>query len=269
MNKFLEISEISKSFWSDDSKLETKVILPVSLEISEGEIIMFLGPSGCGKTTLMRIIGGLEKKDQGSIKLNGEFLEGPDRRRGMVFQSYSSFPWMTVAENIRFGTKYRNDLSRSEKKDLSDHYLKMVGLTSYSNFYPSRISGGMRQRVAIARTLASSPDVLLMDEPFGALDAQTREHLQMQLMEINQKEKKTTIFVTHDVEEAILLANRVIIFSSRPAKILHEVNVDSIIPTEARRNGSFDPQEFLSLRMEVLKIIRTEYQLMAKDQQNA
>jgi NitT/TauT family transport system ATP-binding protein len=230
------------------------------MSIAEGEMVMFLGPSGCGKTTLMRIVGGLETQDQGNIKLSGDLLAGPDRRRGMVFQSYSSFPWLSVRNNIKFGTRYRKDISAAEKEEITDHYMNMVGLSRYGGFYTNRISGGMRQRVAIARTLASSPDILLMDEPFGALDAQTREHLQFQLMDINRSEKKTTIFVTHDVEEAILLADRIIIFSARPARVVKEINVGALIPMEERRNGKADMQKFFTLRNDILEIIRVEYQ---------
>ncbi|MDA7965328.1 ABC transporter ATP-binding protein [Ruegeria sp.] len=259
MQNFIEISDVSKTYWSEDGKTETKVVLPLSMTIAEGEMVMFLGPSGCGKTTLMRIIGGLETQDHGEIHLQGERLAGPDRRRGMVFQSYSSFPWLSVRDNIKFGTRYRKDISAQEKEEVTDHYMNMVGLTRYADFYTNRISGGMRQRVAIARTLASSPKVLLMDEPFGALDAQTREYLQLQLMDINAREKKTTVFVTHDVEEAILLASRIVIFSSRPARIVKEIRVDDLIPPESRRDGSLDMETFMALRADILKIIRAEY----------
>ena len=259
MDNFIDMKDISKTYWSEDGKTETKVVLPLSLTIAEGEMVMFLGPSGCGKTTLMRIVGGLETQDQGTIHLHGDLLAGPDRRRGMVFQSYSSFPWLSVRDNIKFGTRYRKDISASEREEVTDHYMEMVGLSRYADFYTNRISGGMRQRVAIARTLASSSDVLLMDEPFGALDAQTREHLQFQLMDINTSEKKTTIFVTHDVEEAILLANRIIIFSARPARIVREINVDQLIPSEDRRNGTANMEAFMALRADILKIIRAEY----------
>ena len=259
MDDFIDIRNVAKTYWSDDGKVETKVVQPLSMTIAEGEMVMFLGPSGCGKTTLMRIVGGLETPDQGTIHLHGDLLAGPDRRRGMVFQSYSSYPWLTVRDNIKFGTRYRKDISAREKEDITDHYLNMVGLTRYADFYTNRISGGMRQRVAIARTLASSPDVLLMDEPFGALDAQTREYLQFQLMDINKAEKKTTIFVTHDVEEAILLANRIVIFSSRPARVMREINVDEILSIEDRRNRTADMDRFIKLRAEILEIIRAEY----------
>ncbi len=259
MEPFIDIRDVAKTYWSDDGRTETKVILPLSLTIAKGEIVMFLGPSGCGKTTLMRLVGGLETPDQGTIHLHGDLLTGPDRRRGMVFQSYSSYPWLTVRDNIRFGTRYRKDITAQEKEKVTDHYLDMVGLRRYSDFYTNRISGGMRQRVAIARTLASSPDVLLMDEPFGALDAQTREYLQFQLMDINKAERKTTIFVTHDVEEAILLANRIVIFSSRPARVVREINVDEILSIKDRRNGTTDMDRFFKLRVEILEIIRAEY----------
>ena len=220
---------------------------------------MFLGPSGCGKTTLMRIVGGLEKQDSGDVWLNQQKLHGADRRRGMVFQSYSSFPWLSVRDNIAFGLRYRKDISADEKKSITDRYLELVGLTDSADFYTNRISGGMRQRVAIARTLAADPDLLLMDEPFGALDAQTREYLQMQLLKINKKENKTTIFVTHDVEEAVLLAHRIVIFSARPARIIEEINIANIIPIESRGADAKESTEFFKLRNRILAILREEY----------
>ncbi len=259
MQNFITINDISKTFWSSDGKVETPVIQPLSLSIDEGELVMFLGPSGCGKTTLMRIVGGLETQDKGSITLAGDVLSDPDRRRGMVFQAYSSFPWLTVRQNIKFGTRYRKDISNAEKEEVTDRYLNMVGLANYADFYTNRISGGMRQRVAIARTLASSPDVLLMDEPFGALDAQTREFLQFQLMDINKQEKKTTIFVTHDVEEAILLADRILIFSARPTRVIKEIRVGDVLPYDDRRNGTANMEAFFRMRGEILEILRQEY----------
>ena len=154
---------------------------------------------------------------------------GQITRKGMVFQAYTSFPWLTVLENIRFGTRYRDEIGAEEKEEISRHYLNLVGLDDFADFYVNRISGGMRQRVAIARTLAAGPDILLMDEPFGALDAQTREFLQYQLLEISRIERKAVIFVTHDVEEAVFLADRIFIFSARPARIVEEIRVGEII----------------------------------------
>ena len=144
MDNFIEIHDVTKTYWSEDGKTETKVVLPLSLTIAEGEMVMFLGPSGCGKTTPMRVVGGLETQDQGTIRLAGDLLSRPDRRRGMVFQSYSSFPWLSARDNIKFGTRYRTDISSAEKEEITDHYMQMVGLTNYRDFYTNRISGGMR-----------------------------------------------------------------------------------------------------------------------------
>jgi len=258
MTHFLTIDRVSKTFYSPDDGHATQVIDNVSLDIEEGEIVVFLGPSGCGKTTLMRIVGGLETQSSGEVILEGEAVTGPNRQKGMVFQSYSSFPWLTVLDNIRFGLKYRDDVGAKEKTKIARHYLDLVGLTDFADFYTSRISGGMKQRVAIARTLAAAPDILLMDEPFGALDAQTREFLQFQLLEINREERKTTIFVTHDVEEAVLLASRIIVFSARPAKIIEEIPVAEVIPEAERTIETKESEAFFKLRNRILNLTREE-----------
>jgi ABC-type nitrate/sulfonate/bicarbonate transport system ATPase subunit len=179
----------------------------------------------------------------------------------MVFQAYTSFPWLTVYQNILFGTKYRNDISTVEKAEISRHYLELVGLGEYANFYVNRISGGMRQRVAIARTLAAGPDILLMDEPFGALDAQTREFLQVQLLEISRLEKKAVIFVTHDVEEAVFLADRIVMFSARPAKIVEILSIKDTIPGQ-RSLETKETEEFFRLRNHVRKVMLSETNVM-------
>ena len=205
----------------------------------------------------MRMVGGLDNPSSGTIRLDGEIITAPDRRRGMVFQSYSSFPWLTVEGNINFGMHYRNDLSREERAARVTHYLRLIGMEDFRKSYPNRISGGMRQRVAIARTLAAGSDVLLMDEPFGALDALTRERLQVELRQIQREERKTIIFVTHDVEEAVFLADRIILFSARPAHILRDIDVAAVLgpdrPLEARES-----EAFFRLRNEVLHMIRNE-----------
>ena len=248
---YLTFHRITKTFGS------VPVVSDTVLAIARNSLVVFLGPSGCGKTTLMRMVGGLDSPTSGTIRLEGEPVAGPDRRRGMVFQSYSSFPWLTVAGNIAFGMRYRHDLTAAERAERVRHYLKLIGLEDFAGSYPNRISGGMRQRVAIARSLAAGSDVLLMDEPFGALDALTRERLQVELREIQTQETKTIIFVTHDVEEAVYLADRIILFSARPAKVLKDIDVAAVLG-QTRTLAMREKQEFFQLRNEVLRLIRHE-----------
>jgi len=248
---YIRFENVTKSFGA------VPVVSDTSLSIARNSFVVFLGPSGCGKTTLMRMVGGLDSPSSGTIRLDGEIITAPDRRRGMVFQSYSSFPWLTVEGNINFGMRYRNDLTAEQRAARVTHYLRLIGMEDFRTSYPNRISGGMRQRVAIARTLAAGSDVLLMDEPFGALDALTRERLQVELRQIQREEQKTIIFVTHDVEEAVFLADRIILFSARPARIRKDIDVAAVLgadrPLEAREG-----EAFFRLRNEVLHMIRNE-----------
>jgi len=265
---FIAIERVSKLFQPDPRTPPIAVIDDISIVIDKGELVVFLGPSGCGKTTLMRIVGGLETATRGRVLIDGHPVTGPDRKKGMVFQSYSSFPWLNVLDNIRFGLKFRDDLDAAEKERRAQHYLELVGLKGFERYYVNRISGGMRQRLAIARTLAADPDVLLMDEPFGALDAQNRDFLQAQLDVIQRSEHKTIIFVTHDVEEAVFLADRIFIFSARPARILEEVRVSDYLPAE-RTLEHKDSEVFFKLRNRILGItraqaLRTEQIIMAE-----
>jgi ABC-type nitrate/sulfonate/bicarbonate transport system ATPase subunit len=250
MTAHLSFLDVTKRFGAVEV-LET----PFNLSIACNEFMVFLGPSGCGKTTLLRMIGGLDTPTTGQILLDGVPAGRPDWRRGMVFQSYSSFPWLTVAENVAFGMRYRSDLSESEKLARCDHYLDLVGLYEFAGAYPNQVSGGMRQRIAIARTLAAGSGVLLMDEPFGALDAQRREQLQVELRHIQRRDSKTIVFVTHDVEEAVFLADRVIVFSKRPARVIAEIDVRSRLG-EDRTLEMRDGVEFFALRNEVLRLVR-------------
>lgn len=251
MQDYLQFDNITKVFGP------VNVVSRTSLAIERNQLVVFLGPSGCGKTTLMRMAGGLDTPTEGCVRLDAEIVDKPDRRRGMVFQSYSSFPWLTVEGNIQFGMRYRTDLTKEEKTARTRHYLRLVGLEDFAGAYPNRISGGMRQRVAIARSLAAGSDVLLMDEPFGALDALTRERLQVELRLIQNREKKTIIFVTHDVEEAVFLADRIIVFSRRPARVVADVDVTARLGAD-RRLESRELPEFFELRNHVLHLIRNE-----------
>lgn len=231
------------------------VVQPFSLVIPKGQFTVFLGPSGCGKTTLMRMSGGLDTPTQGEIRLEGEIIAQPDSRRGMVFQSYSSFPWMTVAQNVAFGMRYNRIFDKQTVKKRTAHYLSLVGLSDFADVYPAKISGGMRQRVAIARTLAAGSEILLMDEPFGALDAQRREQLQLELRKIQSEESRTVIFVTHDVEESVFLADRILIFSSRPTRILEDIDVTALLGSQ-RTLSLRDSQAFFQLKTRVLQAVR-------------
>jgi ABC-type nitrate/sulfonate/bicarbonate transport system ATPase subunit len=252
----IEFRGLTKSF-AHGGGLEVPVVEPLDLTIDEGEFVVFVGPSGCGKTTVMRMVGGLETPSTGEVQLRGARVAGPSREKGMVFQSYSSFPWLTVMGNIRFGMKYRRELGTAERERIARHYLELVGLTPFADYFTNRISGGMRQRVAIARTLAADPLVLLMDEPFGALDALTRERLQLQLQALRLAERKTVIFVTHDVNEAVFLADRIVVFSARPARVLKDVRVATALPAE-RGLDVMEQPAFRAIRQEVLSLIRQE-----------
>ena len=248
---YLQFEAVTKVF----GKLD--VVAPAfNLTIPRGQFVAFLGPSGCGKTTLMRMAGGLDEPSSGAIRLNGAPIGGPDRRRGMVFQAYSSFPWLTVRGNVEFGMRFRSDLKPAEKRARAVHYLRLVGLADFADAYPNRVSGGMRQRVAIARTLAAGSEILLMDEPFGALDAQLREELQVELRRIQSEDTKTIIFVTHDVEEAIFLADRVVVFTPRPARVAADIDVAAKLGA-TRDLAIRDSDEFFHLRTEVLHMLRT------------
>lgn len=201
----------------------------VDLDIMENEFICVVGPSGCGKSTLLNIIAGLLEPTSGNVYVDGKKVEGTGTERGVVFQQYALFPWLTVMKNVMFGLKLKG-MKDEEAREIAMKYIKMVGLEEFVDAYPKELSGGMKQRVAIARAYAVQPEVLLMDEPFGALDAQTRTQLQSELIKTWQEEKKTCFFITHDVEEAVILATKVIIMSARPGRIKKIVDIDLSYP---------------------------------------
>ena len=197
----------------------------VTLEARPGEFLCFVGPSGCGKTTVLRVAAGLLAPTVGEARLNGQPILGPGRERCLVFQEYALFPWYTALDNVAYGMKLMGQ-PKKQRRQTGLELLRRVGLASYANHYPAELSGGMRQRVAIARALAVDPEVLLMDEPFGALDAQTRPELQTELLRIWQQSNKTTLFITHSIEEAVYLADRVLVMASHPGRIVRELGID-------------------------------------------
>ena len=237
----ITIEHVKKVYRSYDGK-ETVALNGVDLTIYENEFICVVGPSGCGKTTLLNMIAGLETVTEGEIRLDDEIIVGPGNDRGVVFQQYALFPWLTVRQNIEFGMEYLRKTeekdgkvisrryTRQEKREISEHYMKMVDLLDFADAYPKELSGGMKQRVAIARGYAIAPQVMLMDEPFGALDAQTRAQLQEDLLKTWQQDRRTCFFITHDVEEAVLLSTRCIIMSARPGRVKEIVPIDLPYP---------------------------------------
>ncbi|MDD3977308.1 ABC transporter ATP-binding protein [Methanomicrobium antiquum] len=243
----LSIENLKKVF-SEGEEDEVVALDNINLAIEDEEFICLVGPSGCGKTTLLRIIAGLDTPTSGQALLVDKAIEGPDPERGMVFQEYSLFPWLSVIDNIAFGLEMKG-VSKPERMQTAGKYLELVGLSQFSNSYPHELSGGMRQRVAIARALANDPKLLLMDEPFGALDAQTRNMMQRELLEIWHRAKKTIIFITHSVDEAVFLADRIIVMSPRPGKIRDVVEIN--IPRCRERTSP----EFADLRKYVLSLM--------------
>ncbi len=227
----------------------------VSLDIKENEFVCVVGPSGCGKSTLLNIIAGLEELTSGKVYVDGKEVQGPGTERGVVFQQYALFPWLTVRKNVEFGLKLKG-LKQEEVGKIADKYIKMVDLEEFANSYPKELSGGMKQRVAIARAYAVNPEVLLMDEPFGALDAQTRTQLQSELLDTWEKERKTCFFITHDVDEAIILAQRVVIMSARPGRVKEIVDIDIPYP---RTQETKMTKKFLELKNYIWSQVYQEY----------
>jgi NitT/TauT family transport system ATP-binding protein len=217
----LQVENVGMIFDRDGQ--QTSVLEDISLEVGEGEFVCLLGPSGCGKSTLLNIMAGFLSPTRGDVKVGGEIVHGPDPRRIFVFQERGVFPWLTVEGNIGFGIA---GLPRKEREQRIAHYVKMVGLEGFEKSYPSDLSGGMKQRLEVARALAVNPDMLLLDEPFGALDSITRLTMRRELLRIWEAERKTIIFVTHDIDEAVQLADRVVVMSARPAIIQQIVTID-------------------------------------------
>jgi len=252
----ITVRNLERTFYSPKGE-KIEALKDVNFEVEDafspsgrdiGEFRVLLGPSGCGKSTLLRMIAGLDKPDSGEVLVHDQPVLGPSKDRGMVFQKYTSFPWLTVAENVGYGMKI-NGVPAAQRKETTDRLLKAVGLSEFAGVYPDTLSGGMQQRVAIARTLALRPSVILMDEPFGALDAQTRSEMQQLLLQIWDETACTILFVTHDVEEAIYLADRIFIMSSHPGTIVEDLPVPFDRPRDL---GLKEKTEFHDLQHYVL-----------------
>jgi len=256
----ISVHDLSRSF-IDAGGTRVEALRNINFEVEDafspegrdiGEFRVLLGPSGCGKSTLLRMIAGLDRPDGGHVLVNGKPVDGPGRDRGMVFQKYTSFPWLTVADNIAYGPKI-NGVSAAEREQIVQHLIEAVGLAGFEKSYPDTLSGGMQQRLAIARTLANRPQVILMDEPFGALDAQTRSDMQQLLLKVWDETASTILFVTHDVDEAIYLADRIFILCSRPGTIVEDIPVPFGRP---RDPAIRETAEFHDMQHHVLACLR-------------
>ena len=233
---------------------KTLALQATDLDVAENDFITILGPSGCGKSTLLRIVAGLDRQTGGEVMLEGRRIDGPGADRGMVFQSYTLFPWLTVRENVCFGLVERG-WERAQQLETANAFIAKVGLRGFENHFPKQLSGGMQQRVAIARALANNPRMLLMDEPFGALDHQTRELMQELLLGIWEAERKTVLFVTHDIDEAVFMGSRVVVMSARPGRIKLDRRVD--IPHPRHYSVKTTPA-FAELKAELTEQVRVE-----------
>jgi NitT/TauT family transport system ATP-binding protein len=250
----IEARGVSKEF---NKRKRVVALENFDLHVADNEFVSIIGPSGCGKSTFLLLVAGLENLTAGEIICEGEKIKGPNPKRAIVFQEYLLFPWQTVRKNIEFGPKV-NGVPAEERKKISDKYITLIGLEGFENQYPHELSGGMKQRVAIARALANNPDVLLMDEPFGALDALTREMLQAELLRVWQTTECTVIFVTHSISEAVFLSDRVVIMSNRPGRIISDIRID--LPRPRSRETIFLP-EFKEYEKAMRKIIWSEVNL--------
>jgi len=246
----LDVRNVTKVFINKKTGEEVVALEDINLKVREKEFVCIVGPSGCGKTTLLRVIAGLEQASKGEVYVDGKVTDSPSREKGMVFQEFALFPWRTVRKNIEFGLEYRG-IPPQERRELSDKYIQLVKLEGWEDRYSHELSGGMKQRVAIARALANDPEVLLMDEPFGSLDSQTRNALQTELLDIWEKTGKTIIFVSHNIDEAVYLADRVVVLKDLPARIKDILTIE--IPRPRDRTSTSFQKVRKGLLAEVLK----------------
>jgi len=250
----LSIQGVGRTFAGVNGGTPTLALQPTNLDVADNDFITILGPSGCGKSTLLRIVAGLDTPTVGQVLLDGQAVTGPGADRGMVFQSYTLFPWLTVRENICFGLREKG-MAPAQQLEIAARFIAEVGLNGFESHFPKQLSGGMQQRVALARALADDPKILLLDEPFGALDNQTRALMQELLLSIWELHKKTVLFVTHDIDEAIFMANRCAVFSARPGRIKNELRID--LPYPRHYTVKTTPR-FSELKAQVTEDIRVE-----------
>jgi NitT/TauT family transport system ATP-binding protein len=254
-NTAVSIRDVAQSFGKPGAAGHVQALLPTSLEIARGELLALIGPSGCGKSSLLNIIGGLAKPDSGEVRVVGQRVTGPvPQRISFVFQENALFPWYTIVENIKVGLHFRG-VSRSERADRAMQVLRTVGLADFANHYPAQLSGGMRQRAALARALSLDTDILLMDEPFGALDEQTRMVLGEDLSVLLSRTRKTIVFVTHSLGEAVFLADRIAVFTARPGRIKRVIDVGEPHP---RKPAFITSAKFTALRNELYELLHDE-----------
>ena len=251
-NSKISFEQVNKIYAT--KKQDVVALRDINLEILDNEFLCVVGPSGCGKSTLLRILGGLDEISSGRIVLNDQELVGPGADRGIVFQGYSLFPWLTVEENIAFGLKISKK-PKAEIKDIVDRYIEVIGLEKFRKSLPKELSGGMKQRVAIARSLANSPEILLMDEPFGALDPETKSTMQLLMREIWEVERPTILFITHDIEEAAFLGQRVVVMSAGPGEVKQTIPV--YLPYQRNLDLKDEP-EFIDVKKRIDRIIHQE-----------
>jgi ABC-type nitrate/sulfonate/bicarbonate transport system ATPase subunit len=250
----LAIEGVGRTFPGAHGRPPTVALEPVDLSVDDNDFIAILGPSGCGKSTLLRIVAGLDRPSSGRVRLDGKAVAGPGPERGMVFQSYTLFPWLTVRQNICFGLREKGVAAAGQRR-ISDAFIAKVGLDGFADHFPKMLSGGMQQRTALARALANDPQILLLDEPFGALDNQTRALMQELLLGIWEADRKTVLFVTHDIDEAIFMASRVVVFTARPGRIKDQVPIDLPHPRHYRmKTGA----EFQAYKERLTEAIRSE-----------
>jgi ABC-type nitrate/sulfonate/bicarbonate transport system ATPase subunit len=252
MSALLTIRGVERRF--EGAGGSTLALQATDLEVAQNDFVTILGPSGCGKSTLLRIVAGLDRPTAGQVLLDGQRIEGPGADRGMVFQSYTLFPWLSVLDNVCFGLRERG-MPRAQQLEIAHGFIDKVGLTGFEHHYPKQLSGGMQQRTAIARALANAPRILLMDEPFGALDHQTRELMQELLLSIWEAERKTVLFVTHDIDEAVFLASRTVVMSARPGRIRLDRPVDLPHP---RHYAMKTTPQFTAVKAQLTESVRAE-----------